>query len=195
MGSLHRRSRSRSLARRERAEVSTAAVGMLLAWCDDLAAIDSAAAAGARDLHQHRPNPARYRTRRHNGRPPGAALVRRWIARFAASEHADAAKAHPDLRLLTEPDEAGLHGAVTAAPATVRPIGGFEEVDPQKASRKRHSALTRGFTERNGALGGTRTPNLLIRSQMLSPIELRALVAEMRAYRGPGTAPNRVDAG
>jgi hypothetical protein len=42
-----------------------------------------------------------------------------------------------------------------------------------------------------GALGGTRTPNLLIRSQMLSPIELRAPVAEMRAYLAPGSRPNR----
>src|SRR5262245_54326886 len=38
------------------------------------------------------------------------------------------------------------------------------------------------WSSRSGALGGTRTPNLLIRSQMLSPIELRARVVEMRAY-------------
>ena len=41
------------------------------------------------------------------------------------------------------------------------------------------------------ALGGTRTPNLLIRSQMLSPIELRAPVAEKQGYRGAEAAPNR----
>src|SRR4029453_7920943 len=41
------------------------------------------------------------------------------------------------------------------------------------------------------ALGGTRTPNLLIRSQMLSPIELRAPVAEKQGYRDAEAAPNR----
>jgi hypothetical protein len=44
---------------------------------------------------------------------------------------------------------------------------------------------------RCGALGGTRTPNLLIRSQMLSPIELRAPVAETQGYLGAEAAPNR----
>ena len=39
-----------------------------------------------------------------------------------------------------------------------------------------------------GALGGTRTPNLLIRSQMLYPIELRA--QETKSYR-TGTNPGK----
>jgi hypothetical protein len=56
---------------------------------------------------------------------------------FAASEHADAAKAHPDLWVLAEPGEAALHRAVTAAPATGRPIGGFEEVGPSSHGHAR----------------------------------------------------------
>ena len=36
-----------------------------------------------------------------------------------------------------------------------------------------------------GALGGTRTPNLLIRSQMLFPIELRALAPPGGGAREP----------
>src|SRR5690606_11623814 len=56
--------------------------------------------------------------------------------------------------------------------------------------RPRHGALS-GSAVAVSALGGTRTPNLLIRSQMLSPIELRAPVAEEQAYRGRRRAPNR----
>src|SRR5690606_40099979 len=56
--------------------------------------------------------------------------------------------------------------------------------------RFRHGALS-GSAVAVSALGGTRTPNLLIRSQMLSPIELRAPVAEEQAYRGRRRAPNR----
>ena len=36
-----------------------------------------------------------------------------------------------------------------------------------------------------GALGGTRTPNLLIRSQMLYPIELRAQRSECTSHPEP----------
>ena len=41
-----------------------------------------------------------------------------------------------------------------------------------------------------GALGGTRTPNLLIRNQMLYPIGLRAQGAEFRG--GPETVHRRL---
>jgi hypothetical protein len=41
-----------------------------------------------------------------------------------------------------------------------------------------------------GALGGTRTPNLLIRSQMLYPIELQAPVDVLAI----GTGPRATDA-
>ena len=37
----------------------------------------------------------------------------------------------------------------------------------------------------DGALGGTRTPNLLIRSQMLYPIELRAQRPECTSHPEP----------
>jgi hypothetical protein len=44
------------------------------------------------------------------------------------------------------------------------------------------------------ALGGTRTPNLLIRSQMLYPIELRALVGTRRDYRVDRSRRNQLTA-
>jgi hypothetical protein len=53
------------------------------------------------------------------------------------------------------------------------------------------ASVRRPVTWDFSALGGTRTPNLLIRSQMLYPIELRALVGTRRDYRAVGRRRNR----
>lgn len=63
-------------------KLATAAVRMLLARLDDLAAVDETAAVGTGDLHQQRPNPARCWMRRHRGQCDGAARVARSIFRF-----------------------------------------------------------------------------------------------------------------
>ena len=82
-----RRSTSRSPVLRPVTDgwLTAAAARVALAALDDHAAVDDASAATAGDLHQQRPNPARYRTRRHHDHPAGSDLVRRvwrWTARL-----------------------------------------------------------------------------------------------------------------
>jgi hypothetical protein len=99
-------------------QLATAAIGMLLAAPDDHAAVDEAAAVGAGDLHlappepdaESSPPPQRPTRRRGSFLPFDLALT--------SGQHLDAAEAHPDLGMLTQAENAPLHGVVAAAPAT-----------------------------------------------------------------------------
>ncbi len=51
---------------------------------------------------------------------------------------------------------------------------GCPQIDPSKHEADPLGSASASALHFRGALGGTRTPNLLIRSQMLYPIELRA---------------------
>ncbi len=67
----------------------------------------------------------------------------------------------------------------------LRPVQRVELVHAKRALARGPLPQPGGAFDRAGALGGTRTPNLLIRSQMLYPLSYERLCPDSLRHDGP----------